>query len=978
MKSFFTLWSGVLLLWCVTVGAAQTPPAPPHFTSEAEVWATLARLTPDRADAVAATLDQAAPWLTPALWYRGLTTAATLGQQDPAAALWLYEITHQIALRLKQPRPLALTAYYRGGTYAALQQLAPAQAAYQASQAYFATVGSVTDQVTVVSDLAAAQFLAGEYVAAQASAAEALRLAEQARARQEPPTGAVHPVAYGEAGAWFTLGVLAARTGSPVRAAEDLRRAVTLYQSLSAANPYYRLYLADAYAAQGRVATDYGQYAVALGYLSQALTLARVASPPERVAGLLNSLGYLSLEQEDYPQATNYFNESLSLYRTLANQSEIARVELNLAVIAQRQGDYAVARDAFRRTAEAAAAAGEGDVRLAAGEGLGVALAGLGEYEAARGVLEEHLGQARQAGNQLREAELLWRLAETFYTTGDDAQTITLAQAALNLAKRLHLAKLAALAATTLGQAHFRHGANEKAEKVWEQGVRLWEELRGAVAGPPEARQLLWEHKTTPYQALAVLCIKENRLWDALQWVERAKGRVLLDILQDARPSLPQNLTPAEQGQVTQLRQAVAVAQDRLRQAPSSWTRPALAEELQQAQRRQAAFEQVLVTRHPSGQRWHTRLPAFDQTTLRTLSAAQSGATTYLNYLVTPEETFLFVLKLPSRNARSELHVVPLALKGAALTAQVQQFHSLLAQRYPALATPARALYEALLQPAAPYLKDATTLGLVPDGVLWELPFQALVSLSNRYLLEDYALFYAPSLTVLTTLQQKSAGSSQPMSLLALGNPLPATPVDPAAPAVLRAAVPGPLPEAEAEVQAIAQLYGPQRSQVLVRRQATEAAFQRLAPAARVLHLATHGLVSRRQPLASYLLLADAPVEGGSDGHLEAREIMGLTLNAELAVLSACDTGTGAVGAGEGLMGLSWAFLVAGCRATLVSQWPVNSGSTAQLMAAFYQNWEVGGANKARAWRQAALAVLRDPRYQHPFYWASFALVGRN
>ena len=120
-----------------------------------------------------------------------------------------------------------------------------------------------------------------------------------------------------------------------------------------------------------------------------------------------------------------------------------------------------------------------------------------------------------------------------------------------------------------------------------------------------------------------------------------------------------------------------------------------------------------------------------------------------------------------------------------------------------------------------------------------------------------------------------------------------------------------------------------------------------------------------------------APGDGAreEDGRLEAWEVMELGLRADLAVLSACETGRGRVGRGEGLIGLSWAFFVAGCPTTVVSQWRVDARSTSRLMVAFHRGL-AAGRSKADALRDAALALKRDPRFRHPFYWAAFIVVG--
>src|SRR5438046_7124808 len=103
---------------------------------------------------------------------------------------------------------------------------------------------------------------------------------------------------------------------------------------------------------------------------------------------------------------------------------------------------------------------------------------------------------------------------------------------------------------------------------------------------------------------------------------------------------------------------------------------------------------------------------------------------------------------------------------------------------------------------------------------------------------------------------------------------------------------------------------------------------------------------------------------------------MDMNLNADLAVLSACETANGKIAPGEGVIGMSWAFFVAGTRSTVVSQWKVNSASTSKLMAAFYANLDSDhdgpNRNKPQAIRQAALTLLKNDQYRHPFSWTGF------
>jgi CHAT domain-containing protein len=185
-----------------------------------------------------------------------------------------------------------------------------------------------------------------------------------------------------------------------------------------------------------------------------------------------------------------------------------------------------------------------------------------------------------------------------------------------------------------------------------------------------------------------------------------------------------------------------------------------------------------------------------------------------------------------------------------------------------------------------------------------------------------------------------------------------------------------PLPQTEEEIRRIASLYGAGNSRVYVRADAREEVVKKEAGQGDVLHFATHGIFDDQNAMDSRLLLSPSS-SGAEDGFLEAREIMRLSLQADLAVLSACETARGRVGAGEGLIGMSWALLVAGCPTSVVSQWKVSSASTTHLMIDLHRGLRAQAKkSKAEALRQAALRTRATRPYRHPFYWAAFVVVG--
>ena len=145
-----------------------------------------------------------------------------------------------------------------------------------------------------------------------------------------------------------------------------------------------------------------------------------------------------------------------------------------------------------------------------------------------------------------------------------------------------------------------------------------------------------------------------------------------------------------------------------------------------------------------------------------------------------------------------------------------------------------------------------------------------------------------------------------------------------------------------------------------------------------MIHLASHAETEANHPLESFLALSPDSDKGTQDdGTLTARDILGLKLEANLVVLSACETARGAIGRGEGVLGLGWAVLAAGARASVLSQWQVDSAATADLMIDFHRRLTAAKApEKSEALREASLGTMRMQGRQHPFYWASFIVVG--
>ena len=285
----------------------------------------------------------------------------------------------------------------------------------------------------------------------------------------------------------------------------------------------------------------------------------------------------------------------------------------------------------------------------------------------------------------------------------------------------------------------------------------------------------------------------------------------------------------------------------------------------------------------------------------------------------------------------------------------------------------AAALYEQLISPITSRLSAEQNVGVIPDKALFYLPFGALISpQTGDYLISKFPLLFAPSISTLILCSesaQKRLNSGDEF-LLSVGNPA----FDRMAYSALQD-----LPDAAVEAQKIARLY--EDSATYVGADAVKETIKEQMGRADVMHFAGHYLADDVSPMRSKLLLAAGHKgqAGSGDGALSSYEVLTLKLrHPKLVVLSACQTGLEGYYDGEGMIGLSRTFLVAGVPLAVASQWLVDSDATAELMIKFHQYRKQHGLPTVAALRRAQLDLLSGPdeRFHQPYYWAAFLAVG--
>lgn len=567
--------------------------------------------------------------------------------------------------------------------------------------------------------------------------------------------------------------------------------------------------------------------------------------------------------------------------------------------------------------------------------------------------------QQQQLATSAAEAQLL--IAQAYLAAGAHQQADLLLQAA-DLNPALHnVPALNVPLQQTIGRLHQQRGALDGAYQAYSDAITALEYLRGQLM--VEHRITFQSDKQTIYEEMVSLCLQLNRVEDAFHYVERVKSRALLDLIDNRIDLRIQVRSETDRPLVEQLRQ-LRSERDRLyRQSydmeqgnERGWITKPQDEEKQQA---------ILRIEKEIGELWHTLLirnADYAQDAVYPSAAAddiQSGLvddTLLLEYFTVQDRLLLFLVTRQGITA-IELTASWRHIKGLIerLRRHMQSISRFPAGQLAALEKQAQfllhELYKCLVAPVAETLSAYPKLIIVPHDALHYLPFHALYD-GQAYLIEPYEISYLPNAGLWQRLRQGGKGDGA---------------------LVVGCSADQQLPYTLQEAQRIALRF---QGDLLLEAAATHEQVCQMASNKRLLHFATHAVYDTEQPLFSGLLVAD--------GWLTAFDIFNLHLQADLVTLSACQTGRSVVGGGDELLGLLRAFLYAGAKSLVVSQWPVADQATALLMQNFYANLQLPMSKSAAlrlaqqtirqtAWGDTAAA---SPAYTHPYFWAAFFLIG--
>ncbi len=659
-----------------------------------------------------------------------------------------------------------------------------------------------------------------------------------------------------------------------------------------------------------------GQYAQALAHYQQSLAIRREVGDRHGEGVTLNNIGLVHHRQGQPPQALDYFQQALAIVRDVGDRAAEGSTLNNIGSVYQSQGQFAVALEHFQKSLAISR-----DVGNRAGEGINLDNIGLvhysqGQYPQALDYFQQALVIRREVGDRANEGSNLSNIGAVYERQGQYSQALDFYQKALAITREVGNRAGESTTLSNIGVFHYRQGQYAQALAPFRQSIATSEAIEQDLSANDQDRIAFFETRAATYTLLNATLIHQNQTAAALELADRSRAR-----------SLVQFLTPSSGDQSGQgINQGITINQIK-------------------------------------------RLARDKNATLITYAIVNAdlyiwvvSPTGELNFVKSNPESAGLTISTASSGIRSAATLGPL---NDQLFNRAQYRIDLQALRGegtgPLWAGSPQHLeqgYNLLIKPIEAYLPKpaGSRLIIVPHRELGTVPFAALFKEGEGFLIDRYTITVTPSLQTLNTLQQKK--NTAIGSPLVVGNP---------SPMVNQLSQ---LPGTEIEATAIAQKLN---TPPILGNQATEAAINAKLSTANILHFATHGVIPKNdRDLNSWLALADISSKSGEDNKLTISEIFNSNLNAQLAVLSACNTNSGEI-SGEGVVGLARAFLKAGVPTVVASSWKVPDRETQILMEEFYDQL-LAGKTYAEALRAAQLKVRSQS--PNPFAWAAFTVIG--
>jgi CHAT domain-containing protein/tetratricopeptide (TPR) repeat protein len=747
-----------------------------------------------------------------------------------------------------------------------------------------------------------------------------------------------------------------------------------------------------------------GDFAGAIEKLKEAAACFEEASNRSGLAYLWTSMGRLYRAHGAFDEAISYYQKGLTVQEELGDKFGVIQSLNAMAVSYGMSGHSAEAMDHYERALALARNTGSPSVIAFIAGNVGYAYDEKGNHTLAIQLLEEAL---RLDPSCVYVANRYMVLSQAYRGTGQYQKALENSDQAVRIVRGADSSDFNPLVFLERARVYRKLASYPEALADIEVAMRGVERLRAKLV-PADYLKQGYAEQTQDLFAVAIQIHEQlGEHKQAMLTAEEARARAFLDLM--ASRGLEQK-TP--QKAVTPL----TAANDTPDNLPSRGQAPSAVESdvTPRLATRGAAPLKLVDTRgapmlaSPSS----AAPPTFEEL----LATAKRLDSTLLSYWVTPDTTFIWVLR-PDGVVRSERAAInseqlsklirqtsyaeeePSAEPAPAAKAQSDSPAASATVRGPRTlrlrgggelvlggktSQSWRELYKLLILPVQDSLPSrGSHLTIVPQGPLFRLSFAALQDAQGYYLVENYALNYAPSLGVLrlTGERRQRLGQREPRYLI-VADPL-------IAPDQSKESNLPPLPGARQEARNLVRLLPRGETTLLMGSDATKQAVREGAAGKTVLHLATHAIVRDDQPLDSFLALSAGDKSPPGSGRLTVQEIYGMDLETDLVVLSACSTALGKL-SGDGMAGLTRAFFYGGAPSVMATLWDVADEPTSLLISEFYKSLQKD-PDKSRALRAAQLRVVRELRAgrvqvnttlgpvtlpEDPAFWAGFVLQG--
>ena len=739
-------------------------------------------------------------------------------------------------------------------------------------------------------------------------------------------------------------------------------------------------------------------YSSALSYFQRALQISRDMNETQAEAESLNNIGIIYKDLGDFEKAISYFYGALDIDKKTQNRAAISYDMINIGSAYKAQGnsnnnvaELYRALNCFTDCLKLLDANSEILVRISLLNNIGATYCDLGNYRKAfdyflLGIVETNKSKL------FEETSFLHNNIGNIYLKLNKINSASNAFIkAISLAGKFQFRRALWEAYYGLGQCYEKKGEFQAALSNYEKSVEVIDGIRSRIlldtfkAGFARDKFKVYERILDLLFQLKTANQEESLVEKMFLIVEKAKAKAFLESLADARIDFKEGLKPAfkkKEGDIS--REISSISFQLSSPALGAEERNEWISRLGRAEDEYMRLMSEMKMERPE----LANLISPEICSLRRLKEEFLDDRTGLaEYILGESRSFLFfvtkkgfgLFELPSRE------VLEQSLKGylkALVTPERGGFSGSLASE--------RIAGELLFPLRLPVAAGIDRLIIIPDGVLYYLPFETLgIPRDGRrrpgYLIEDYEVSYAPSSSSLILLSEKTTGS-RPKSFLGFGDPAydsrksrgnGMTPVEGEMPGEIYLGQGfdfSPLPFSKKEILDVAGHFPRKSRDLYLGREAQERVLKGLSlEDYQIVHFACHGLLDEKVPFRSALVLSkDERKE--EDGFLQVREIYNLRMNADLVVMSACQTGKGSLERGEGLLGLPRIFFYAGSKAVVSALWPIGDRSTAGFMDKFY-GFLSGGYSKTAALRLAKLRMIGS-EFSHPFYWAAFVLNG--